>query len=95
MYPGNFTLYEETSSDCPPIRSKLFEGKSITNIKPFGGLIAGQEKYYELWTQGSIITITNPRDVIAIDKAIKEAKKLNVNTESYLQYQIDVEGILN
>jgi hypothetical protein len=71
----------------------MFEGKTITLIKPFGGLVAGQQKHYELWTQGSIITITNNNDVVAIDKALKEAKKMNYDSKSYLQYQIDEEGI--
>lgn len=73
----------------------MFEGKTINLIKPIGGLVAGQQKYYELWTQGGIITITDPKNVLAIDNTLKEGKRLNVNIKDYLQYMIDVEGILN
>jgi hypothetical protein len=73
----------------------MFEGRTLNLIKPFNGLVAGQEKYYELWTQGSIITVSNPEQVKAIDEAIKEAKRLEVDVKSYLEYQIDQEGILN
>ena len=73
----------------------MFEGRTINLIKPIGGLVAGQQKTYELWTQGSIITVSNPDQVKAIDKTIKEAKKMNVDVKNYLCYQIDQEGILD
>jgi len=77
----------------------MFEGKTINVIKPIGGNVAGQQKHYELWTQGGIITITDSKNVLAIDKTIKEAKRLkelyNININNYLQYMIDIEGILN
>jgi len=93
MYSDMSRHYEELNDE--PRGNKLFEGKTITNIKPFKGLIAGQKKYYELWTQGSIITITDTKEVLRIDKVIKEAKKLNFDVYNYLQYMIDVEGILD
>ena len=58
----------------------MFEGKTINLIKPIGGLVAGQPKTYELWTNGSIITITHSDHVKAINKAIKESIKMNVDT---------------
>lgn len=74
---------------------KMFEGKTITLIKPIGGLVAGQQKTYELWTQGGIISIIEQKDVEAIDKVIKEASKNNWDIKEYLAYAIDEEGILN
>lgn len=73
----------------------MFEGKTINLIKPIGGLVAGQQKIYELWTQGGIIYITNPEHVKAIDEVIKSAKRMNVDTKNYLEYMIDEQGILN
>ena len=73
----------------------MFEGKTINIIEPVGGLVAGQQKTYELWTQGGIIYITSPLDVAAIDKVIKDAKRMKVDTKNYLEYMIDEQGILN
>jgi hypothetical protein len=73
----------------------MFEGRTLNLIRPNGGLVAGQQKTYELWTQGGIIYITDPKDVLAIDKVIKDAKRMNVDTKNYLEYMIDEEGILN
>jgi len=73
----------------------MFEGRTLNLIKPFGGLVAGQPKHYKLWTQGSIITVKNPEQVKAIDEAIKEAKRMEVDVKNYLEYMIDQEGILN
>lgn len=73
----------------------MLQGRTITIIKPISGLVAGQSKHYELWTQGSIITIKEPEQVKQIDNIIKEAKRLNLNVKEYLQYMIDEEGILN
>lgn len=73
----------------------MFEGRTLTQIKPIGGLVAGQQKTYELYTQGAVISITNPNHVKAIDQAIREAKKMNIEVKPYLEYMIDEEGILN
>jgi len=81
----------------------MFEGKTINIIKPIGGLVAGQQKTYELWTQGGIVYITSPEDVEAIDEVIKQVIRMNKRNQEYgkidlcdyLQYMIDEEGILN
>ena len=71
----------------------MFEGRTINQIKPIGGLIAGEQKTYELWTCGSIVYINNPKDVQAIDSALREAKRKGYDSKNYLQYMIDEEGL--
>ena len=73
----------------------MFEGKTITQIKPIGGLVAGQSKIYQLWSQGSITTVTDSKEVTLIDEVLRDAKRLNLNSKEYLQYMIDEENIFN
>ena len=73
----------------------MFEGKTITIIEQIGGNVAGQNKIYKLWTQGSAITVTNNNEVNLIDKVLKEAKKLKVDAKDYLKHMIDEESLFN
>lgn len=74
---------------------KIFEGRSINLIRESGGIVAGDKKQFDLWTQGGIITITEFKQVEAINKAIKEAKHKNLDVKDYLLYMINEENILN
>lgn len=73
----------------------MFEGKTITQIKPFGGLVAGDPRYYELWTQGCIVTIKNSKEVEAIEKTLKQTHKVGVDAREYLKYMIDDEDLFD
>ena len=69
-------------------------GSTITLIKSKGGLIAGSKKHYELWVQGGIITITDQKEVLSIDRITKEAKKMKVDIKEYLTWVIKNEGLI-
>lgn len=83
--------------DCQSNHAKtnILNGRSINLIRQNGGLIAGDPKTYELWVTGGIITITDQEQVTAIDRAIKEAKKIDAEVKSYLEYMIENEGLLS
>lgn len=66
----------------------FLEGRELNSIHVKGGLIAGQKKTYELWETGQIVKITDELLVADIDRWLKEAKKLNVNSLDYLSYMI-------
>jgi len=69
-------------------------GQPITEIKPFVGLFT-KHKHFEIWTQKGVLIITEQKHVEAIQKAIKEAKKLKINIKKNLKFMIDEKGILN
>lgn len=72
----------------------ISSGNTISNIKPIGGLVAGQPKKFEIWTEGTTILITDPKDVKEIDDTLLEAKKLQIDAKKYLEYRILNEEIL-
>lgn len=79
--------------------SKILQGKSITNIMPINGLVTGQKKSYELWTQGGIISFTETQDVKEIDNIIAEVAAMNkkgvsIDVKDYLLFEI-AEGRLD
>jgi hypothetical protein len=74
--------------------NKMLEGKTIIIIKPLGGLFTRQPKHFEIWTQDGVLIITEPKHIIAIQKAIKEAKKQKININEYIKNKIDQEEIL-
>lgn len=73
----------------------MLQGRSINRINRIGGIVAGQPAHYEIWTQGGIIEVKNNNDVEAIDNAVYEAKKMDVNVNDYVRYVIEEENILN
>ena len=83
--------------DCQSNHAKtnILNGRSINLIRANGGLIAGDSKTYELWVTGAIITITDQKQVTAIDRAINDAKKYNAEVKNYLEYMIENEGLLS
>ena len=84
QFDGGFT---------PREKHNFLNGSTITLIKSRSGLVAGSQKHYELWVQGGIITITDQREVEAIDRIIKEAEDMKVDTKEYLTWTIENEGL--
>ena len=71
----------------------MLEGKTINAFYPCGGMVAGQPKYYELRITGGIMTITKQKEVEAIDRVLKEARRMKVDVCNYLQYCIDQQDL--
>ena len=53
-----------------------FEGKSITAIKPMGGLTAEQPKTYQLWVTGGVVSVIREEDVVLVDEILEDFKAL-------------------
>ena len=66
----------------------LIEGKGITLVRYYGGLVAGDPERIELWQPGSVILVTKPEDVDLINKLIKDAHRLKVDVNNYLEYML-------
>ena len=66
----------------------LIEGKGITLVRHYGGLVAGDPERIELWQPGGVILVTKPEDVDLINKLIKDAHRLNVDVNNYLEYML-------
>ena len=91
----NYLNLDSDSEACYNKREHDFLGGStITLIKSKGGLVAGQSKCYELWVQGGIIIIKETDQVESIDRIIKEAKRMKVDTKDYLTWVIKNEGLI-
>lgn len=64
------------------------EGKGIILVRHYGGLVAGDPERIELWQPGGVILVTKPEDVDLINKLIKDANKLKVDVNNYLEYML-------
>lgn len=65
---------------------RILAGKSLNRIVPFGGLIAGQPIWFELWITGGVVEIRDTETVLIIQRAIKDAKKHDWDKHAYVRY---------
>lgn len=68
--------------------SSCIKGKGIRFIRHYGGLVAGDSERIDIHTCCDVITVTKPNDVSLIHKLINEAKRINVDINSYLEYML-------
>ena len=70
---------------------------TITSIRQNGGLVAGQKKTLKLNYLGGVMTITDEKEILMIERWINEAAKwANGNIEeiyNYLEFMMDQEGL--
>lgn len=64
------------------------ESKGIRFIRHFGGLVAGDPERIEIHTYCDVLMVNNPEDVALVNSLVKEAKRLKVDTNSYLEYKL-------
>lgn len=71
----------------------MFEGKRITSYHYTGGLVAGQPLQIDIHYTGGAVLFTDPSDVSTITAWIRQARKLQVDPCSYLEYMFTKEGL--
>lgn len=64
------------------------ESKGIRFTRHFGGLVAGDPERIEIHTCCDVILVNNTEDVELVNRLVKEAKRLKVDTNSYLEYKL-------
>lgn len=64
------------------------ESKGIRFIRHFGGLVAGDPERIEIHTCCDVLMVNNPEDVALVNRLVKEAKRLKVDANSYLEYKL-------
>ena len=64
------------------------ESKGIQFIRHFGGLVAGDSERIEIHTCCDVILVNSPKDVALVNSLVKEAKRLKVDANSYIEYKL-------
>lgn len=71
----------------------MFEGKRITSIHYYNGLVAGQPLWIDIHYTGGAVLFTDPDGVSKITTWVREAQRLKADPCSYVQYMFTVEGL--